>query len=175
MTLLIGLGDGISALTAGPAVQVFLETTLGTFADVSQYLRNGSIARGKSKELSRNSAGKLQLDFSNADRRFDSTYAAGPYYGTLKPMRRIVVIATNNGISYVQFAGYIDGWASRRLIPNDNVATVMATDAFKVLNRAQLATSAYDQEVITAGPYFRLRLGEPSGSTIAYSHDDLGD
>lgn len=168
MTLLLLNPEGeVLTVTSGPSVQVLLETSMGTFADVSTYFRSGSITQGKSKELTRNSAGKLTMTFSNADRRFDPTYASGDYYGSLKPMRRIIVIAMVDGVSYPEFYGYVDGWSSQRNGPFENVATVQATDGFKVLNKKKLSSSTYVAEVLTDTPVAFWRLGEPVDSASA--------
>ena len=61
------------------------------------------IHRGRSYELDRQEAGTLQLVLDNRNRYFDPSYVSGPYYGLLKPMRRIRVYCTWKGVTYYLF------------------------------------------------------------------------
>lgn len=60
-----------------------------TWTDVTSYCRGISIRRGRESELDRFNPGSCTLTMDNLDRRFDPTYAAGPYYPNVLPMRRV--------------------------------------------------------------------------------------
>lgn len=89
-----------------------LDTT-PTWVDVSAYVRQSpglSITRGKQERAESFDAGHLQLTLSNRGRRFDPSYAAGPYFGNLIPRKQIRVTATWSAVDYVMFTGWVTGW-----------------------------------------------------------------
>jgi hypothetical protein len=85
----------------------------------------------------------------NRDRRFDPTYTAGPYYGNLLPTRRIRGGVTFNGISYAQFAGYIEDWQIAYPGPLDSDVEVTWSDGFAVLAMADLNIT-FPQEPVSS-------------------------
>lgn len=123
-------------------VSVAFTSTLGdtsTWTDITTYVRGLSIRRGRNDELGRVEAGTLDVLLSNSDRRFDPTYTSGPYYPYVVPMRQIRVRATWNSVTYGLFRGYVESWPPAW--PGngkDDIVTVRAVDAFKVLNLARV-------------------------------------
>ncbi len=84
-----------------------------TWTDVSAYVRqvNGvDVRRGRVDPLSPFPAGKCSLTLSNRDRRFDSTYSSGPYFGNLKPRKQIRLSATWASVDYEVFTGFVGEW-----------------------------------------------------------------
>lgn len=126
-----------------PEAVVLFETTPGVWLDVSADLRAGSVSRGRQRELDLYATGRCGLTLSNADRKYDPTYAASPLAGYLKPMHRIAVQAFYNGVTYPIFHGYIDSISETRIGPRDSVATIMASDAFKVLVKATMSGRSF--------------------------------
>ncbi len=173
LLVLFKAGAGPPTATTEPATQVLLEMLPGAWVDISDDIRSGSTQRGRSQELSRYAAGTAIVALSNGDRVYDPTYTAGPYYGNLKPMRRLQVNGSFSGVNYPLFTGYIDRWSDAGLGPHDAVATVAATDGFKVLNRAPLPSSVYAAEVANTAPVAWYRLGDAIGSTTLT--DSAGD
>lgn len=153
-------------LTATPAVAI--EFDAGVWTDVSAYARLVSARRGRSTETETFGAGTARVVLSNADRRFDPEHATGPYFGKILPRKRIRVGFTYAAVTYWKFYGYIDGWPQAYDGPNDSTVTVRATDAFKVLARAQIP-SAWEQAVKALSPSAWYRLGESSGTVMADS------
>jgi hypothetical protein len=147
------------------------------WTDVSEYVRDVTIKRGRSNELDSFTAGSAQVSFSNADRRFDPDYDAGPYFGALTPMRPIRISATPPGGSIQSmFVGFVDGWPQTYSPPNDSVVVVSCSDAFKVLTLTPLRSKWVDT-VVADTPRSWLRMNEASGSSvISDSVDDyVGD
>jgi hypothetical protein len=112
-------------------------------ADVTSYVRSVSIGRGKSIELDRFAAGGATVVFSNETRDFDPNYTLSPFYGQIKPKRRIRVSV--DGI--VQFDGTIDDWDIQYQLGGYSVAVAKATDATQVLASIDLIDFFPDEEL----------------------------
>lgn len=177
MLLLFGPQSGVQPSTGADAkttVLIGFDTAPGvdppTWTDVSAYLVEGNVSRGRQQELDDYQAGTATVVLRNEDRRFDPEYSAGPHFGKVLPMKRLRVAAEYNGTTYTLFDGFIDSWDQTYGDAANNFAeaVVTATDGFKVLSVANLPTSAYAQEVIADGPTHWWRLGEPAGSATLF-------
>jgi hypothetical protein len=125
------------------------------------------VNRGRQRALERFSAGRATITLSNDDRALDPTYTASPYYPNVVPMRRIRVRATYAAVTYDVFNGYVDDWAQVYAPPQDAACVIQATDAFKVLQNAELLSSVFAEEVQADNPTYWWRMGDPSDSTVA--------
>jgi len=134
------------------------------FADVVA----GSVNRGRQRELDRYQAGTLSVTLRNDQRQYDPDNTAGPWYGYIKPMRRIRVLATFGGATYAVFTGFIDRWSESYPGPHESTVEITATDAFKVLAAAALPTSAHAQELKVDAPSSWYRLDAASAATLFY-------
>ena len=67
------------------------QTILGgaVFQDVSPFLLGIQLSRGKSRQLDRYSAGRLQVNLNNNSRIFDPLYELSPYRGQIIPKRAV--------------------------------------------------------------------------------------
>src|SRR5947209_69592 len=81
-----------------------------TWSDISGYVTEFAIRRGRQKEVDRIEPGTCTLQLYNADRRFDPIYTAGAYYPNVLPMRKLRVRATHNAVTYNLFTGYVEEW-----------------------------------------------------------------
>lgn len=143
--------------TTGP-----FETPL--WEDITSYwLRAAQIARGKAHEFAQFSPGRLVTTLDNSDRRFDPTYAAGPYFGNLKPRRPIRLTAVYNAATYRVFTGFIDGFPQDYEGPNLGVVEISANDGLGILGRTDLP-SVWEQNVLPVDPDIWLRVGEDRGT-----------
>jgi hypothetical protein len=138
-----------------------------TWTDISDYLREFTIHRGKTGELDRYAAGRATFVLANEDRRFDPMYTSSPYSPNVVPMRKVRLRSTYAAVTYDEFTGYADGWSQTYEHPQEARCTLTATDAFKVLANIELPSSAYATEVRADSPSHWWRLGEPAGSTLA--------
>lgn len=154
------------ALSATPVVDVEFDT--GVWTSVIADVRSVSGKRGRSTEMDQFSAGRATVVLANADRKYDPEHAAGTYFGKLLPRKRIRIGFTYSGTTYWKFYGYVDGWPQSYDGPTDSTVTVRATDAFKVLARAQVP-SVWDVEVEADSPHSRYGFGEQSGTSLADS------
>ncbi|HKY77446.1 MAG TPA: hypothetical protein VJS45_14960, partial [Acidimicrobiia bacterium] len=143
-----GLAPYGSALYGGPMVAsppAQTDTTLqvelslaGALAspvwvDITSDVRWFDTTRGRNRELERVQPGRATIVLSNLSRQYDSANPSSPYAGHLKPMRRIRIRETFNGVTYPLFDGYVDRWVlDYPGVGKDAIATVVATDAFKI-------------------------------------------
>ena len=96
------------------------------YYDVTQYITNISMGRGKNRELDRFNAGHFSATFNNQSRYFDPTYASSPFYGQIVPRRALRYSVD----SIVQFTGVVDDWDLNYTLDGNNTATVSAYDGF---------------------------------------------
>jgi hypothetical protein len=104
---------------------------LTTWTDVSSYVRADqpvTIRRGRNDELTATQAGTATFILDNRDRRFDPDYTSGPYGSNVKPMRRVRIRGTWNGIDYYLYTGYVTTYQPN-IIGKDAVTVVQCIDA----------------------------------------------
>ncbi len=111
-----------------------------TWTDLTPYVLAWSFGRGRQMETNRIDAGTGSITFDNEDRRFDRNYAAGPYYGKLKRMRRVHWGLTWDGIYYPQFAGCVERWGQ-----GGAIAVVPVVDGFAILSKTKLSKTYPEQ------------------------------
>jgi hypothetical protein len=148
------------------------------WTDVSAYVRDLSTKRGRNNELDSFSPGTMSVTLSNADRRFDPEYAAGPYFGAVTPSRPIRVQAEYDGQGVEDlFFGWIDGWDQQYNRPSDATVVVTATDGFKILNQLTLQGS-WDFYTNALAPWCWWKFGESAPVNVVYGYGsravDLG-
>ena len=137
-----------------------LETPV--WVDITGDVRSWDTSRGRARELERFQPGRATVVLSNLARQYDALYDAGPWFGNLKPMRRIRIRETFSGVTYPIFDGFIDRWQLD--YPNtgkDATATIVATDGFKIHARTDLPVSVYFDEVQADGPALWWRFDDP--------------
>ncbi|MCA1572361.1 MAG: LamG domain-containing protein [Chloroflexi bacterium] len=145
-----------------------------TWTDVTADLRYSdgvSTNRGRQRELDQYQAGTCTYVLNNRTRAYDDEINTDA-----KPMKRTRIRATYDGVVYPVFDGYVDQFALEYENPREARAVVQATDAFKPLAAAELATSVYAQLVAEAAPVAWWRLDESDNSAVPLVvHDSVGD
>lgn len=113
-----------------------------SWVDISAYARQFSTRRGRSLEIDRMQTGTATVRMNNADRRFDQSHTAGPYYPNVKPMRRVRIRATYASVTYDVFTGYAEKWPQTWSL-NGKMAEVNVplVDGFAALGYAALSNS----------------------------------
>lgn len=111
--------------------------TLAGFAyyDITDYVTNIEVTRGKSDDLATISSGELVVELNNRTRAFDPEYLDSPFVGNILPKR--LVRYTCNGIR--QYQGVLDDWNLLYTPDGDAVASFVASDGFVYLNNQTLA------------------------------------
>lgn len=160
---------GLATAPAAPAFAVMpisefaIEFTPGVWTDVELHRVSTSTRRGRNAESGAFETGRGFVTLRNETRVYDPEYTAGPYYGKLRPNRRVRYRANYGGATYPVMVGYIDRITQDYPGPNEIVATIAFSDRFKILNRQELAVSAYASEVRSSGPVAWWSLDEASG------------
>jgi hypothetical protein len=110
--------------------------TLAGFAyyDITDYVTNIEVTRGKADDLGNISSGELVVELNNRSRAFDPEYAASPFFGNILPKR--IVRYTSNGVQ--QYQGVIDDWGLNYTPDGDALANFVASDGFVYLNNQTL-------------------------------------
>ena len=137
-----------------------------TGTDVAQWAQTITINRGKSSLLDEEfNAGTCTIELLNTDRRFDPLYSSGPYYGNLKPGRRVQVLA--DGVTI--FDGRVSDWNLTYEAGNgtnsQSMAVMECEDAL-----ATLARKSFTEWTTTAGQTAGPRLTDIlNRSEVAWS------
>ena len=87
--------------------------------DISRSARVGQITRGRERAIDEFQAGVASITLNNRDRLYDPLYAAGTYFGKIKPGLHVLIQA--NGITI--FDGLIDDWNFDYPISKDSTAS----------------------------------------------------
>jgi hypothetical protein len=111
------------------------------YSDVSAYVRDVSVRRGRQRAVDRFTAGTASVVLTNTDARFDPSNTSGPYTANgisgIVPMRPIRISATYGATTYRLFTGYIDS-LSFDYAPGlrDATVTLACSDGMKLLSQA---------------------------------------
>lgn len=105
------------------------------YYDVTNYVTDIRVNRGKSDNIDNISAGELVVELNNRSRAFDPTYTSSPFYGNILPKR--LVRYSVNGVQ--QYQGVIDDWNLVYTPDGDAIASFVASDGFVYLNNQTLA------------------------------------
>ena len=105
------------------------------YNDISNYLRDVSIDRGKSNELAVYDAASFKITLSNELRLFDPSYAPSPFSQDVKPTGSVQIYA--NDVLLIQ--GLINDWNFSYDQSGDAIAEINGTDGFWTLNNLILA------------------------------------
>ena len=145
-------------------VEVAVDTDPGdtpVWTDVTAQHISSVIRRGRNHELDKVEAATCRTRLRDPDGDFDSTNLASPHYPGVRPMRRMRIRGTWQGVTYDRFNGYIEAYPRSWTPGPAGVAYVelQAVDAFKVLALAN----------VTA-----VRSAEGSGARVNALLDAIG-
>jgi hypothetical protein len=157
-----------------PTRLVEIEFDAGVWTDVAADVVSISTRRGRNRESGAFETGTMQLVLRNDTRKYDPDHTTGPYYGKLRPNRRVRFRATYAAVTYDVYVGYIDRITQQYGGPNDATAEIAVSDLFKILNRVELPRSVYLATVTEDTPEIWYHLDEPSGSATTMNSGSLG-
>lgn len=110
-----------------------------TYSDITQYVRNFQISRGRTAQFDRFQTGKLEIIVTDIDRRFDPDYASGAYAPNVLPRKKMRISTTfsavtrRHGVFYLDEIEHFDDPANTTAW-----AKITAYDGFGMLARARL-------------------------------------
>ena len=131
-------------LTVGIAFNSDPFDTSQTFTDVSAYVREFGIDRGRQHDLSDYQTGTASVLLNNADDRFNPLNTSSPYYGKISPFRQIKISARYSGTDTVLFRGFITAYPeSFGGQGADSSVRVSCVDAFKIFNLNTIGTRGW--------------------------------
>jgi len=107
------------------------------YYDITNYVTNISLARGKSDQLTNISPGDFVVELNNRTRAFDPLYEGSPFYGQIIPKR--LVRYSVNGVQ--RFQGVIDDWNLQYTPDGNATASFIASDGFIYLNNQTLGSA----------------------------------
>ena len=111
------------------------------FEDVTQFVTNVSVSRGKSRDLDQVSAGQLSVAFRNEGRDFDPSIT-GPLTPYVVPRKPVRVLAEGTPV----FTGFVDDWNFNYSMGGLAVASLDGSDGFALLARQQNAGGSAVEE-----------------------------
>jgi hypothetical protein len=129
--------------------------------DIADHVRNGTVSRGRSRELDRAQAGTGSLVLDNRLREFDPMFRDGPHFGNIRPGRRIRIRARWDNIVYPVFTGYATTWRQDYAPPQDATCTVEVADGFSLLNSRTVGDAFLQLDART--PLGTSALFDPAG------------
>ena len=130
----IVLGDPTSPLGTG-----VLGTQAARPIDVTAYVQQASIRRGRTRILDKFDAGSATIVLRDLDGTFDPDN--GTYAGELLPMRQVQLRGTYGGTTRNLFAGFIESIDYQYETGADiGYVTINAVDTFRLLNLATIST-----------------------------------
>jgi len=121
------------------------------WTNITSYVRNISIRRGRTDEVEDFTAGSCSLTLDNRDRRFDPLNTASPYNGKLLARRQIRIKATWSGTDYTLFRGNIAGWGVAPDISGDSTWQIEAYDLLAYLAGVNLPQNLLNFQITSLG------------------------
>jgi hypothetical protein len=129
------------------------------WADITDYVTDVSVSRGRSRQLDAFNAGTASITLRNESRLFDPSNTAGTYFGGIVPRRPVRI--TVNGAQI--FNGYVDDYGLQWTTDTTGTTTVTCSDGFTLL--AATALDAFTPSTEGSGARVATVLDRPE---IAY-------
>lgn len=148
-TLTVEMAFGYAPLNTSPV-----------WTDITSYVLDANINRGRSDEFSQYAQGTATLNLNNSTRIFDPYFETGTYFGLLRPMTpmRIKLDAT------IMFVGFVTAWPTKYDVSNKYaVSTVPCVDATRILQNMVLDRCPFaDVVALDSGTnvYFQMQQAE---------------
>jgi hypothetical protein len=161
-TLTVEMAFGYAPLNTSPV-----------WTDITSYVLDANINRGRSDEFSQYAQGTATLNLNNSTRIFDPYFETGTYFGLLRPMTpmRIKLDAT------IMFVGFVTAWPTKYDVSNKYaVSTIPCVDATRILQNMLLASSAFGKLVLADSSlmnFYPMQVIEPVGITCAKTNTVL--
>jgi hypothetical protein len=161
-----------------PTTTLEIEFDAGVWTNVAGDLVTGTTRRGRNRESGAFEAGTLEFTLRNDTRKYDPDHTAGPYYGKLRPNRRVRLQAGYNTITSLRLPGTSGAYAStpdtaalsitgdidiRVKVALDDWTPAASFPTFVAKWNAATAQRSYDLEVTGAGVGTLRYVWSPDG------------
>lgn len=132
--------------------------------EITSYVRDVSISRGRNDDYSQFPAGTASLTLNNRNRVFDPFNTSSPYAGKLLPRKQIKIVAQANGSNYTIFRGYCAGFPVKWVNNGADTITILdCFDLFGLMAATELPLDWSYQVITDLNPIDYYRLDEPEG------------
>jgi hypothetical protein len=129
-------GTGLPDFAVEIAFDSLPTADIQTWSDVTPYLREIGIRRGRNNELGRVEAGTLDLLLDNRTSRFNPENTASPYYPDVLPKKQVRVWARSGATERLLFTGFTMGFPQEwPHTGKDAIVRLAATDLIAMLAR----------------------------------------
>ena len=131
-----------------------LATSTASFVTVPD-VQEIAVNRGRDDIFGHYNAGSATIRFLDKNGEWNPNYAAGPYYGKIRPLNKIQITVVYSSTTYYLFSGYVQSYDyDFQIKPNYPTVTIQAEDGFRLLalNNIQTVSDA------TAGDTTAQRL-----------------
>jgi hypothetical protein len=154
-------------------------TVSPTWVDVTDYVREVTVRRGRSDEFQEFDAGTATITLDNRDRRFDPLNTSSPYSPNVVPRRGIRITALNTvggtTTSFRVFRGFVEGWpVSITDAGFDSTVTVECVDIMGLLAQEELPDDLADSYIRSLSPRHYWPLNDPI-DPVTYTTQSLKD
>lgn len=130
------LGDPLTPLGTGQ-----LGSSAAVIVDVTNQVTRASIRRTYARVTDTWNPGSATITITDQNGDFNPDNTSSPYYGLIKPMRKLTLSGLYNGTTYGLFRGYIQTWKYTPANGADIARMeILAYDAFLLFNNAQIST-----------------------------------
>lgn len=162
MPTYLSAGPGLPDFSVEIAFASLPTDATQTWSDVTPYVRQLGIRRGRNNELARVEAGTLDLLLNNRDSRFNPENTAGAYYPNVLPKRAVRVMFRSGGTEAAAFYGYTAGFPQEwPHAGKDAVVQLKAVDLMGLLARARFASTVL-RRPLTSDPANTFHVGDTS-------------
>ena len=133
-----------------------------TWTNVTTYVRDINIRRGRTTPSEAFPSGSAQLTLDNRDGRFTPWNTSGAYYGNLVPRRQIQITA-DAGAGYVAvFRGFVSAWpVDYTEAGKDSTVTISCFDLQGLIADTQVNQDWSDAYILSLSPYHYWKFDEP--------------
>jgi hypothetical protein len=165
--------DGYDApLTNLPAVGVFIAwtdtpyTVSPAWTEISQYVRQISIRRGRQDDLQQFGPGTASLVLDNRDRLFDPFNSSGANYANLKPRKQIKIMANWAGVEYPLYRGFVSGWPVEYTEAGlDSTVTIDCFDLMALVATEQVPSDWVRYHTLSLNPRHYYQMNDGRGAS----------
>ena len=110
--------------------------------DISNIIVTAQIRRGRNRILAQFEAGTASVTIYDENGDWNPENVSSPYYGDLKPLRKIQIYVDYNSTRYYLFSGFITDYDTQFALGVDDVSKVVlkCVDGFRLFQNAQITS-----------------------------------